>query len=99
MKYLFKKSIKNIVPKEILERKDKMGFPVPLNEWFSDSLQDYIHDTLMDERVKERGFYNMDCLENLIVSEKKFGRNIWGILCLELWFRTFIDTETKAGSW
>jgi len=97
MKYLFKKSIKNIVPENILNRKDKMGFPVPLNEWFSNSLQGYIQDTLVDERVKERGLYNMEGLETLITSETKFGRHIWGILCLELWFRTFIDAEVKTG--
>jgi asparagine synthase (glutamine-hydrolysing) len=97
MKYLFRKSIKNIVPEKILNRNDKMGFPVPLNEWFADSLKDYVRDTLIDERVKERGIYNMEGLENQITSETKFGRNIWGILCLELWFRTFIDADTKTG--
>ena len=30
IKYILKKAVKNILPKEILNRKDKMGFPVPL---------------------------------------------------------------------
>src|SRR5690606_17540122 len=33
MKYILKKSIQDILPREILNRKDKMGFPVPLNLW------------------------------------------------------------------
>ncbi len=27
MKYLLKKTIKNIIPEKIMKRKDKMGFP------------------------------------------------------------------------
>ena len=31
MKYLLKKTVKNIMPEKIMKRKDKMGFPVPLH--------------------------------------------------------------------
>lgn len=93
-KALFKKSIKNIIPSEILERKDKMGFPVPLSDWYQDSLKDFVSDTLLSDKARSRGLYKMDQLENLLVNgEHKFSRVVWGILCLELWFKNFIDAE------
>ena len=30
-------------------------------------------------------------VEQLIEDENAFGRRLWGLLCLELWFQTFID--------
>ncbi|GAB6179352.1 asparagine synthase (glutamine-hydrolyzing) [Desulfotomaculum defluvii] len=90
-KYLFRKAIKNIVPGEIMNRKDKMGFPVPLHLWFKDSLKDYVSEILLDDKAKNRGIFNAKELEKAITQEKDFGRLIWGALCLELWFKTFID--------
>ncbi len=91
MKYLFKRAIKNTVPNEILARKDKMGFPVPLHLWFKGPLKDFIHDTLLSEKARNRGIFKARELEAAVVNEQAFGRSIWGALCLELWFQTFID--------
>lgn len=90
-KALFKESIKNIIPSEVLNRKDKMGFPVPLVEWYQDSLKDYVEDILLSDRTKSRGLFNTEKIEGLVRREGKFSRVTWGLLCLELWFRTFID--------
>jgi len=90
-KYVLKKAVQNIIPGEILARKDKMGFPVPLFEWCKGPLRDFIHEILLSRRAKNRGIYNMDGVKELIGIESKFGRQIWGLLCLELWFREFID--------
>lgn len=90
-KYILKKAVQNIIPGEILARKDKMGFPVPLFEWYKGPLRDFIHEILLSRRTKNRGIYNMDGVKELIDIESKFGRQIWGLLCLELWFREFID--------
>jgi len=95
MKYLLRKAVKNIIPVEVLDRKDKMGFPVPLSEWCAGSMHGYLQDTLICDRVKERRLYDMKKLESLLSSEGKFGRSIWGFLCLELWFRTFIDDDAS----
>ena len=32
-------------------------------------------------------------VEKLVTHERKFGREMWGLLCLELWFRAFIDGD------
>jgi len=90
-KYLFRKAIKNLVPDEVFNRKDKMGFPVPLHLWFKGPLGNFVREILQDGRARERGIFNIAALEAAIEKEKDFGRVIWGALCLELWFKTFID--------
>ncbi|NIW80008.1 MAG: asparagine synthetase B, partial [Calditrichae bacterium] len=70
-------------------RKDKMGFPVPLTEWFKGELRDYLCDILLSDRAKQRGLYKPKNVERMILKEQRFGRQTWGLFCLELWFRAF----------
>lgn len=90
-KYIFRKAAEGIVPNEILLRKDKMGFPVPISEWFKKELNTFVRGVLLDSKAKKRGIYNNKGIEGLITKEKKFDRQVWGLLCLELWFKQFID--------
>lgn len=91
MKYLFKKTIKDVIPEKIMNRKEKMGFPVPLHLWARGNSRDFILDTLLSEKARGRNIVNSKFVEDLISSEQPFGRGLWGILCLELWFQQFID--------
>lgn len=90
-KYMFKKAIKQILPEKVFNRKDKMGFPVPLSQWYQNELKDYLHDTLLSEKARQRGIFDVDAMERMITKESKYGRAVWGALCLELWFRHYID--------
>jgi len=94
-KYILKEAVRNIIPREILVRKDKMGFPVPLSEWFHGELKDFVQSILLSEQAKARHIYKGEEVEKVIQTERKFGRQLWGLLCLELWFREFIDDEHK----
>jgi len=91
MKYLLKRTVKDIMPKKIMNRKEKMGFPVPLDLWAKNKAKDFILDTLLSKNSKERNIINPKYVEDMISSERPFGRGLWGILCLELWFQQFID--------
>jgi asparagine synthase (glutamine-hydrolysing) len=91
MKYILKRAIKDILPEPILNRKDKMGFPVPLQLWAKNQAKDFLFDTLLSEKSKSRGIFNPDKIEQMIMQEQTYGRQLWGVLCLELWFSTFID--------
>jgi asparagine synthase (glutamine-hydrolysing) len=91
MKYLLKKTIKNIMPPEIMRRKDKMGFPVPLHLWSKNKAKGFIMDTLLSKKAKERNMIDTDHVEKLISSEQPFSRGLWGLLSLELWYNQFID--------
>jgi asparagine synthase (glutamine-hydrolysing) len=91
LKYLLKLAIKDIMPREILQRKDKMGFPVPLHLWFKGKTGDYVNDLLNSQKCRERGFLDHNKINQLIQTERSFGRALWGIISLELWFNQFID--------
>lgn len=92
-KRAFREAVKHLVPEVIFNRKDKMGFPVPLAEWFKGDLRSFICDVLLSDRARQRGIYRMEGVEKLLHKEQKFGRQLWGLLCLELWFRAFVDGE------
>jgi len=95
MKYILKKAVRDLVPAKILDRKDKMGFPVPLHIWVKGKAKNFIKDILLSEASRNRGIFNVDKVEKLIQSERPFGRQLWGMLCLELWFQQFIDNDIK----
>ncbi len=91
-KNLLKKSISNWLPSKILNRKDKMGFPVPLKEWMIKGIvRDFVGDTLLSEKSLNRNIYNKKTLENMIDNQGVGARQLWGALCLELWHQLFID--------
>ncbi len=91
LKYMFRKAVGNLVPQDVLNRKDKMGFPVPLAQWLKKDLRDFVTDIVLSKRCRERGLFDTRALSSAIDSEQPFGRSLWGALSLELWFRQFID--------
>ena len=90
-KYMLLKAVQNSLPKEIVERKDKMGFPTPFNEWMAGPLREYGLDILTGKTAKERGLFNTEMIEKQFQPGNKFGRSLWGALNIETWFRQFID--------
>ena len=93
MKYILKRAVGDILPSAILERKEKMGFPVPLHLWAKNHVGEFIRDIMFSRACRERGIFNHDEIEKLIENEEAFGRRLWGLLNLELWFQTFIDKK------
>ena len=93
MKHVLKSAMGWTLPPSILDRTDKMGFPVPLHEWLGKPgvVRDFVIDVLSSRHALSRHLVdNRKVLEGLS-HEPKFGRKIWGFLCLELWHRAFHD--------
>lgn len=91
LKYIFKRAVHGVLPREVADRKDKMGFPVPLHLWARGSARDFFHDILLSSRCRERGLFDPCAVEQLLGDEAAFSRKLWGLVCLELWFTTFVD--------
>jgi len=86
---------RSLLPEDVLNRKDKMGFPVPFVEWARGPLRGFVTDVLLGSAARARGIYRPEGIERLLASERPFGRELWGLLCLELWFQTFIDAPVR----
>lgn len=91
MKHLIKNTFKTQLPKPLLERRDKMGFPVPLKEWMNGELKGFIHDTFNSERARSRPYINSNAVCRQLDSVGQFSRKLWGLLSLELWQQCFHD--------
>ena len=95
MKNLLKKTFTNSIPNEILNRRDKMGFPVPLKEWFNSSLKDFVIDNLNNLKMKNRPFINSKTINLDKLIDNQFSRKTWALLSLELWYQQFHDNEQE----
>lgn len=86
-------ALKGELPQKIVQRKNKMGFPVPLNDWLktNQKVQEFVFDIFHTQKAKNRAFFNNDAIIQSVQHEGKFGRKVWGLLSLEIWFCEFID--------
>jgi asparagine synthase (glutamine-hydrolysing) len=94
LKRLLKAVFAKQLPTAIRNRKDKMGFPVPLNLWLKRGgpARDFIGDTLGTERARTRPYLNGGLsIDAVLDSQSAYGRNLWALLSLELWHLQFLD--------
>ncbi|QDM30455.1 asparagine synthase (glutamine-hydrolyzing) [Tardiphaga sp. vice352] len=94
-KYLLRRVADGKLPPQISRRK-KLGFPVPLDAWFGGSLQNFAREILLDGCTRRRGIFNMKNVEDLLLNPQHlaydfYGKRIWMLLNVELWFRAHID--------
>ena len=95
-KRILRQAMHGIVPESILSR-PKMGFPVPFARWAAGAWNGMARDVLLDRRTRERGLMNASAVDALLTAHREGrragGDAIWGLLNLELWYRTFIDGD------
>ena len=95
-KYILKKALEGIVPRDILYRA-KQGFGVPIEEWINNELRERIHDTLLDASAINRGYFDRKYIE-LILKEhadrrRDHSHSVWALFMLELWHQKIADLE------
>ncbi|TVO72434.1 asparagine synthase (glutamine-hydrolyzing) [Sedimenticola selenatireducens] len=93
LKRLLKLAFSKKLPSAIYERKDKMGFPVPLNLWLKQGgkARDLIGDILGSPDAKAREYLGKDfSIDSVLDSQSVYGRNLWALLSLEIWHKQFL---------
>ena len=89
-KHIFRQAVQRLVPAEVFARTDKMGFPVPLTQWYRESpVREFVADTL--NRSVSHGVVRRGVVDDVQLSAGEFDRGVWGLLNLELWMETFVD--------
>ncbi len=89
-KWILREAMKGLVPDEILNR-PKVGFRLPVNEWFRGPMKDYLYDNLIGVSSISKDFYKQDFLEKLLREHANGRQNnekvLWTLLNLELWLK------------
>jgi asparagine synthase (glutamine-hydrolysing) len=61
-------------------------------------LSELMRDLLLGESLARRGLFERSALELLVRQhlrgERDWSARLWTLLCLEIWFRNFIDRST-----
>jgi asparagine synthase (glutamine-hydrolysing) len=95
LKHLLKRVATDLLPAEILTRR-KQGFGVPIKHWFRGDLNGFAYELLLSTQAQQRGIFNAEFIRNLLKAHAtttltNHSRAIWTLLCLELWFRIYMD--------
>jgi asparagine synthase (glutamine-hydrolysing) len=85
-KYIFKKMMENYLPKDIIYRR-KMGFSVPLKDWFRNGIRDYAHQYIIDRQDP----YLSGSQVKKIWNQHQAGYRdrsdqLWNVLMFRLWY-------------
>ena len=94
-KHILKKTLSQRIPKEIRDRK-KTGFPVPYESWLRKDLKDITWSVLTDRKSLDRGYFRKDAVESLLRANSNgsnHSKEVFSLLSLELWQRTFLERE------
>lgn len=92
-KYIFKKALEGLVPDENLYRQ-KMGFSVPLENWFSGPLNKYAASKLLRKNAMTADMFDQGELKKMLDNHRignDFGPPLWALLTLELWMESYFS--------
>ncbi|HYX42087.1 MAG TPA: asparagine synthase (glutamine-hydrolyzing) [Pyrinomonadaceae bacterium] len=94
-KYVLRRAMKGILPEPIIARR-KMGFPVPVGQWFRQEFRSVVDEYVLSARARERGIFEHNFVRAL-VARHQAGENhserLWALVNFEIWLRRFVDGE------
>ena len=95
LKNMLKDIASKHLPTKVFQRRDKMGFPVPLREWYTGPLNEFVRDIFSGQKSQERNLFNADAIQSNFEKGGQFSRKTWGLLSLETWHQTFHDRSQE----
>ncbi len=89
-KHLLKAAFSDRLPSEVFTRA-KMGFGVPIADWFRGPLRELVSSTLLSPTAQSLAFLRRDTVQ-LLVDQHQSGQvnhayRLWNLLFLEMWLR------------
>src|SRR5262249_8493704 len=90
-KYIQHRAMQEVLPQEILQRKDKLGHSIPLKNWLRSepAVKQFVFEVPWGSRLKKRGIVNSEYVQTLWQDHQSYRRNnshrLWALTVLELW--------------
>jgi len=94
-KVLLKRALRPYLPPETLRRR-KVGFTVPVGDWFRKSLKSLVADLVLSPEAKTRGYFHAASMERFVrehfdgVRDRQ--KQLWALVNFELWCRSRVKS-------
>jgi asparagine synthase (glutamine-hydrolysing) len=94
-KSVLRRALADLLPPEVLARRDKLGFVTPESRFLRGALGDLAADVFAARSFRERGLVDAQAAERRLARHRRgeiqAGMELWRALNLELWARRFVD--------
>ena len=91
-KYILRRMMRDVLPREILGR-PKVGFRVPINEWFRGPMRSFVRDHVCEPGSLARELFKREEVERVLGQHESGRQNheklIWTLVNLELFQKQF----------
>jgi len=101
-KYVLRRLMKDKLPDSVL-RRPKIGFDIPIHEWFRGVLRPLLLETLSEDAVTSSKLFHWSYVRRLLDDHLErranLGYHLWGLLVLFIWIKRWnIETAIEGSS-
>lgn len=93
-KNILKKIVHKYIPQPIMDR-PKMGFGVPITEWFKKELKDYFNIYLGAGSIKKHNLFNNEIIERkkqqYFKGNNRVAPELWNLLMFQMWYEKWMN--------
>ena len=87
-KYVFKRALSGVLPREVLERRKK-GFGAPLARWFRAELAPLLQEACAPDMIRRAGLFRPEAVERLLgehaAGRRDHRKKLYTLLAFQLW--------------
>ena len=92
-KQVLRKAVQGIVPSEVLDRRDKRGFPTPIGAWLRDPRLNLVQSMVLSDNSFARTYFDLPYVRRLMKSptllSTDWSERLWRVLNLSVWGQVF----------
>jgi asparagine synthase (glutamine-hydrolysing) len=92
-KLILQAAFGDLIPASIFKR-TKMGFGIPIANWFRNELKPMVHETLLGDDSRLQTYFRREVIQSLVTAHENGSQNhgyrLWNLLMLEKWLRRWV---------
>lgn len=100
-KAILRDAMEGRIPEEILDRRDKIGYATPRDEWLrSDAVADILRELFIEGSPASSDYLDLEVIRTYIREHLSgtddHGKTIWRAVFLEIWIREFVQGSSET---
>lgn len=93
-KHIVKEIVHQYIPKEMMDR-PKMGFAIPIANWMTNDLRDYVESFINQKNIEEQGIFNWNYVNKIKTDffngKKEYDVKMWYLLMFQTWYDRWMN--------